>query len=312
MKKDLCSVADLNQDEIYEVFNLSAELKKKLKQGEDHLYLKNKILAMIFEKPSLRTRCTFHIGMYQLGGEAIYLSPAEVGINQREGVHDIAKNLERWCNLLIARTFQHKTIEDFAHFCSLPVINGLSDLEHPCQALTDFFTLLEYKGKLEGLNLTFVGDGNNICNSLLLLSSLLGVNMTVACPEGFEPPRKIVEKAKAFSLATGSIIQILHNPGQAVKNADAIYTDVWASMGQEKDSEQRKKHFKAFQVNSELISKAPSGVIIMHDLPAHRGEEITDEVIDSEQSIVFEQAENRLHVQKAIMVYLYKKMIETS
>lgn len=311
-KRYLCSIADLNQNEIWEIFNLSESLKKKLKKNEEHKILNGKVLALIFEKPSLRTRATFHVGMYQLGGEALYLGPQEVGLGKRESIYDVSKNLERWFNFVMARVFEHNSVEQLAHHCSIPVINGLSDLEHPCQALTDLFTLLEHKKELKGLNLVFMGDGNNTANSLMLLSSLLGVNFTLCCPEGYDSPKNIFEKAKAFATATGSEILITHDCVKAVKNADAIYTDVWASMGQESEAESRKKAFAPYQVNSNLVSNAPHGVLIMHDLPAHRGEEITDDVIDSENSIVFDQAENRLHVQKAILVFLHKKLTETT
>ncbi len=312
LKRDLGSIADLNQNEIHEIFDLAATLKKKVKNNEEHKILKDKTLAMIFEKPSLRTRSTFQVGMYQLGGEAIYLSPQEVGMGKRESVYDVAKNLERWFNFVMARVFEHSSIEQLIVHCSLPVINGLSDHEHPCQALTDIFTLLEHKKEIKGLNLVFVGDGNNVSNSLMLLSSLVGINFTLCCPKGYESPKSVYDKSKAFAAATGSEIKMINDPYEAVRNADAIYTDVWASMGQENESEQRKKVFAPYQVNTNLVASAQAGVLIMHDLPAHRGEEITSEVIDSENSIVFDQAENRLHVQKGILVFLHKKLTETT
>jgi ornithine carbamoyltransferase len=264
---------------------------------------------MIFEKPSLRTRVTFESAMYQLGGHAIYLAPADIGLGRRECVHDVARNLERWVDMIVARTFLHTTVLDLARYAAIPVINALSDLEHPCQAIADFLTLKEKRGELGGLKLAYVGDGNNICNSLILLSALMGVRMRVASPEGFEPKAEIVEKARSLASPADADIEISHDPYEIVADADALYTDVWASMGQEDEAEHRRTIFSGFQVNAELVSHAPHDVLIMHDMPAHRGEEITDEVIDSARSIVFDQAENRLHAQKGILVFLARQSL---
>jgi len=304
-KRDLVSISDLGSDGVREIFRISRELKNLLARtgGNPHL-LEGRILALIFEKPSLRTRVTFEVGIYQLGGHAVSLTQQEIGIGKRETGRDIARNLERWVHLVAVRTFGQEIVEELAENSRIPVINALTDTEHPCQALSDLFTLTEKWGAVKGRTLVYVGDGNNICNSLLLLCALLGVNITVACPPDYAPPERIVAAARRSAEATGARVRILDDPAEAVRDADAIYTDVWASMGQEAEREQRRRVFQPYQVNADLVAKAPPGVLIMHDLPARRGEEITDEVIDSENSIVFDQAENRLHVQKGIMVFL--------
>ena len=303
-KRDFRGITDISSDEVIELFNLTTTLKHDLKEYNFKYSLKNRVAAMIFEKPSLRTRVTFETGMFQLGGHAIYLAPADIGLGKRETVYDGAKNLERWVDLIVARTFSHKTVDDLAQYAEIPVINALSDLEHPCQAMADFFTLYEKRGTLEHLTFAYIGDGNNICNSLLLLSGLTGVNINVANPSGYETPDEILDSSKRLAASHGSRITFFDAPEDAVKDVEAIYTDVWASMGQEDEKEERKKVFAPYQVNQELVSKAPENVLIMHDLPARRGEEITDEIIDSPNSIVFDQAENRLHIQKAIMIFL--------
>jgi len=304
VKRDFTSITDLSRTEVLEIFELARDLKSRLRHGDQPPLLRNKVLAMIFEKPSLRTRCTFEVGMYQLGGYAIYLGPSDIGLGTRESIPDVVHNLERWVHLIMARTFLHKTVLDLAQHAAIPVVNGLSDGEHPCQAMTDFFTLLEQQGTTEGVRLSFVGDGNNICHSLLLLSGLLGAHMRGATPKGYEPRADIVAQAIELARQRNGSIEVGHDPVEAVCDAQVIYTDVWASMGQEREAETRKTAFLSYQVNAALVANAPSDVLIMHDLPAHRGEEITDEVIDSSRSLVFHQAENRLHIQKAILVFL--------
>lgn len=299
MKRDFTSIFDLTRDEINNIFEITQDLKEKQKKGIEHKLLKDKTLAMIFEKPSLRTRVTFETGMTQLGGHAIYLAPADIQLGKRESVKDVAKNLSRWVDIIMARVFSHKTIRELAENADIPVINGLCDLEHPCQILCDLFTVIEKKGDLNKLTLAFIGDGNNVCNSFIAASALLDFKLNVATPKGYEPNQEYIVKAKK--------VEWTSDPAEAVKNADVIYTDVWASMGQESEAENRKKIFRPFQVNSELLKNAQKkNYLIMHCLPAHRGEEITDEVIDGPHSIVFDQAENRLHIQKGIMVFLCK------
>lgn len=300
MKRDLTSIFDLNREEIYKIFDITRDLKEKQKNGVEHKILKDKTLAMIFEKPSLRTRVTFETGMTQLGGHAIYLAPADIQLGKRESVSDVAKNLSRWVDIIMARVFSHKHIKELAENASIPVINGLCDLEHPCQILCDLFTIIEKKGDLNKVVLAYVGDGNNVCNSFVAASSLLGFKMNVATPDGYAPNKDYLKRANN--------VKWTNNPIEAVQDADIIYTDVWASMGQESEAEQRKKIFQSFQLNSKLLANVQKkDYLIMHCLPAHRGEEITDEVIDGEHSIVFDQAENRLHIQKGIMVFLCSK-----
>jgi len=305
MKKDFITIHDLSRYEFNEVLDLTEKMKKN--PGKYRSVLKNKILAMIFQKPSLRTRMTFEVGMLQLGGEAVYLAPSDIQMGSREGVRDIGKNLERWVDGIMIRTFGHNIILELAESTRLPVINALTDLLHPCQALADFFTLLEKKGSLAGLKLAYVGDGNNVAHSLMLAAAKAGMKMAVATPPGYEPKEEIVNWAKEDGQGSDFELTITHDPAEAVKEADAIYTDVWASMGQETEKEARKRIFAPYQVNRELFSKAKPGTYFMHCLPAHRGEEVTDEVIDSPNSIVYDQAENRLHVQKVIMMILMGK-----
>ncbi len=305
MKKDFITIHDLSPYEFQEMMDLTEKMKKN--PGKYRKVLKDKILAMIFQKPSLRTRMTFEVGMLQLGGEAVYLAPADIQMGSREGVRDIGKNLERWVDGIMIRTFGHNIILELAESTRLPVINALTDLLHPCQAMADFFTLKEKKGHLAGLKLAYVGDGNNVCHSLMLAAAKAGTRMAVATPPGYEPKPEIVAWAREDGRDTGFELTITNDPGEAVREADAIYTDVWASMGQEAEKEARKKIFLPYQVNKELFSRARPDTYFMHCLPAHRGEEVTDEVIDSPNSIVYDQAENRLHVQKVIMMLLMGK-----
>jgi len=303
--QDFISIHDLTLYEFHEILDLAREMKKNPNRFRQRL--KNKVLAMIFQKPSLRTRVSFEVGMLELGGEAIYLAPADIQAGTRETFFDIGKNLERWVDGIMIRTFAHENVIELARSASIPVINGLSDLLHPCQAMADVFTLREKKGNLAGLKLAYVGDGNNVCHSLLFAGAKAGMTVAVATPPGYEPKPEIVRLAQEDGQQTGFKLILTHDPEEAVAGADAVYTDVWASMGQESEREIRKKIFAPYQVNQKLMSRAAEGAFFMHCLPAHRGEEVTDEVIDSPQSIVYDQAENRLHVQKAIMLLLMGK-----
>jgi len=297
MKKDLISIKDLSEQEIYKIFNLATQLKKEQKQGKSHNHLlAGKTIAMLFEKPSLRTRMTFEVGMYQLGGHAVYERLIGEKIGDRESVQDAARNLERWVDGIVVRTFSHKNVIELAKVANIPVINALTNLLHPCQILTDMFTILEKKGRLDGIKVAYIGDGNNICNSWIYGAEKTGIILKIACPEGYEPSKDMTTKE----------IFITNSPEEAVKDSDIVYTDAWASMGQESEKEMRNKVFQAFQINKKLLSNTNPDVLIMHCLPAHRGDEITDEVIDSPNAIVFDEAENRLHIQKAILNLLLR------
>jgi len=300
--RDLVSIRDLTPSEIRTIFAVAEELKSRpLAEQFASPLLPGKTLAMVFEKPSLRTRVTFEVGMTQLGGHAINLQPAEIRLGERESIPDAARNLERWVDGIMARTFAHKTVVDLAKYAGIPVINGLSDLEHPCQALTDFFTIYEKKGDLSKTKLAYIGDGCNTCNSLMLLAAKLGATMAVGCPEGYEPDTAIFTSAQRDAKETGATISMTNDPFEAVEGADAIYTDIWASMGLEAERAKRIPVFQPYQVNQELLETAKPDVIVLHCLPAHRGEEITDEILDGPHSAAFDEAENRLHVQKAVM-----------
>lgn len=301
MKRDFISIADYTRDEIQELFQITLDLKKKTREGVTNHLCKGKTMAMIFAKPSARTRISFETGMYQLGGYALYLAPSDIGIGTREAVKDIARVVSRYNDIIMARLFDHKHILELAQYATVPVINGLTDYNHPCQIMADIFTVLEHRGSLDNLKITYVGDGNNVANSWINLSAKLPMRLVICSPSGYEPDAATVQYAQQQKLSEISIIQ---DPVQAVKNADVVYTDVWASMGQEGESERRKKVFKDYQVNSQLLKQAKPEAVVMHCLPAHRGDEITDEVIDGSHSIVIDQAENRMHVQKAIIVKL--------
>ncbi|MEJ5244993.1 MAG: ornithine carbamoyltransferase [Bacteroidota bacterium] len=305
MKKDFLSVLDFTTDEILASFELAKDMKKDRKKYSKAL--EGETLALIFEKPSLRTRTSFDVGIQQLGGYSLYLSPNEINLGKRESVYDVAKNLERMVQGVMIRTFGHDIVENFARYARIPIINGLTDYSHPCQAMADFLTILEHKGKFEGLKLCYVGDGNNVAHSLMDAGARLGVNVTVACPKGFEPNLIAFQEATEAAKATGAKIEVVHSPEEGVKGADVVYTDVWASMGQESEAAKRRQIFMPFQVNAELMKHAKDDAIFMHCLPAHRGDEVTDEVIDAPYSVVFDEAENRLHAQKAIMYQLMKK-----
>ncbi len=302
MPSDFLSIHDLTPYQFSQIMDLTREIKEKPQRFRNRL--QHKILAMIFEKPSLRTRVTFEAGMLQLGGEAIYLAPSDIAMGTRETPYDVGKNLERWVDAIMIRTFSHQIAADLAQACEIPVINALTDLLHPCQAMADFFTLKEKIGDLAHTRLAYVGDGNNVCHSLLFAAAKTGTKMSVATPPGYEPDPDIVRQAKIDGRDTGFDVLISTDPIGAVQNADAVYTDVWASMGQENEKAKRSDIFPPYQVNQELMSHAARDAFFMHCLPAHRGEEVTEEIIGSVRSIVYDQAENRLHVQKAIMLSL--------
>ncbi len=305
MQKDFLSIHDLTQYEFHELLDLTREIKDN--PDKYHKKLKNQVLAMIFEKPSLRTRMTFEVGMQELGGKAIYLSPNEVQIGKRETAEDVGRNLERWVDGIIIRTFAHENVVRLAKAVSIPVINALTDLSHPCQGMADFFTLREKKGGLSKVKLAYVGDGNNVCHSLMLAAAKAGSTMAVASPKGYEPNPEMVKLAREDGKETSFSLLITNDPRPAVKDADAVYTDVWASMGQEQEKEARAKVFAPYQVNPELMAAAKLDAIFMHCLPAHREEEVTASVFESPQSVVFDQAENRLHFQKAMLLILMGK-----
>jgi ornithine carbamoyltransferase len=304
VKKDFLEIPDMNTEEIYEIFALAGTLKKQTKSGKQHHLLKGQTLAMIFQKPSARTRVSFQVGMYQLGGHALYLSPNDIGLGTRESVPDVARVFSRYNDGIMARVFAHDYVVELGQYASIPVINGLSDLLHPCQVMADMFTILEKRGNLDGLKLAYIGDGNNMTNSWLHMACRIPMQLHLAIPEGYDPDQTIISKAKN---SDGSEINLFRDPREAIKEVEFIYTDVWASMGQESEAQERKKIFKDYQINDSLLKHARPDVKVMHCLPAHRGDEITNEVMEGPHSIVFEEAENRLHVQKAIMVKLMKK-----
>jgi len=304
MKKDFLAITDLTTEEVHEIFKLAIDIKTKLKKGKSYHVLEGQTLAMIFQKPSARTRVSFEVGMFQLGGHALYLSPNDIGIGKREAVKDIAQVFSRYNDGIMARLFDHEHIIELAENATIPVINGLTDLLHPCQVMGDMLTVLEHRGNFDNLKVAFVGDGNNLANSWLNIASRIPMTLNLAIPEGYDPDTNIYENAINSGI---SKINIFRDPKEAVQGVDVIYTDVWASMGQESEAEKRKKVFASYQVNQELVDLADKDVKVMHCLPAHRGDEITDEVIDGPHSIVFDEAENRLHIQKAIMVKLMQK-----
>jgi len=300
MKKDLLSIADLDREEIEHLI----EQARRMKQEGTRPLLSGRTLAFLFVKPSLRTRVSFEIAMYQLGGHAIYLSPEEVGMGKREPAADIARVLSRYVDVIAARTFSQETVQILADHSSVPVINALSNLEHPCQALSDLFTISEKKGRLPGLTLAFIGDGNNVANSLLLSACLVGMNFHFSSPPGYDVKEEVLNRGKEFAALSGSQIKLTSDPYEAAKDADIVYTDVWASMGQEAEVEKRRLAFSGYQVDNKLLSLAKGDVLLMHPLPAHQGEEISAGLLDDPRSVVFEQVENRLHLQKALLVEL--------
>lgn len=302
--RHLLSITDLTAAEINGLLELARKMKKRSQNGKDRSILAGQNLALVFQKPSLRTRVSFEVGMEQLGGHAVYLSPGEVGLGVRESAADVSRVLSRYTQGIMARVFRHSDLETMAHYASVPVINGLSDYDHPCQVLADLLTLREHIGDFHGKRLVFVGDGYNMANGLLFGASKSGLNITIATPESYRPTAEVMGKATEFSEESGAQVRWTTDPREAVGDADVVYTDVWTSMGQEAENEVRRVAFKDFQLNAALMQAAPQHVQIMHCLPAHRGEEITDEVADAPNSLVFDQAENRLHAQKAVLAWL--------
>lgn len=304
MKRDIISVLDM-KDDFEDILANAAKMKKELKEpkkGQKHKPLDGKVMGMVFEKPSLRTRVSFEVGMKQLGGHAIYIGPDEVQIGKRESVSDVANVLSRYVNVIMYRAFSNQIMRELAKHASVPVINGLDDMEHPCQCAADLLTVLEHKKKLAGLRLVYVGDGNNVCNSLLLGCAVTGMNMRAATPKDFKPNADLLAKAQEIAKGKGCTIEVTSNPFQAVEGADVLYTDTWVSMGQEAEKAQREKLFLPYQVNDKLVEKAAKDYIFLHCLPAHRGLEVSAEIIDGSHSVVFDEAENRMHAQKAIIV----------
>lgn len=302
--KDFIAISDYSAQDLQAMLDLAVNLKAEWNAGGNPPLLKGKVLAMIFQKPSLRTRVSFDMAMRHLGGDALYLSPQEIGLGKRESIADIARVMSGYVDALMARVFAHEHVLELARWSSIPVINGLSDYNHPCQGMADALTIQEKFGRLKGLNVTFVGDGNNVAVSLMHICAKLGANFTIAGPEGYEIPTAAVELARQFATASGSQIRSLRDPHAAVKDAHVIYTDTWTSMGQEEEARNREAVFPPYQVNASLVAEARADVIVMHCLPAHRGQELTDEVADGPHSALFPQAHNRLHAQKAILVRL--------
>jgi ornithine carbamoyltransferase len=299
MKKDFLTVLDLSANEFERLIKRAIELKSGVDANKCPLL--GKSIGLLFEKSSTRTRVSLEVGVYQLGGKSIYMNPKEIQIGRGETIHDSAMVLSRYLNGIIIRTYSHSTLTEFASYASIPVVNGLSDLHHPCQALADLMTVYEKKGKLKGLRLAFIGDGNNVAHSLIEAASLTGMHIMLACPKGYEPDPDVMEKARKSSSGQ---ITVIREPAEAAANADVVYTDVWVSMGQEKDAARKKRKFRKYQINGELLSHAKKNALVLHCMPAHRGEEITDDVMDGPQSAVFDQAENRLHTQKALLEFL--------
>lgn len=300
MTSHLLSLTDLSYDDIISLLDTASDMKDKRTRGKASSSLKNKTLAMLFEKSSTRTRISFEVAMTDLGGHSIYLNYKDTQIGRGESLADTARVMSRYVHAIMGRVYKHETLTELAKYATVPIINGLSDLEHPCQLLADLLTIREYKGKFKGLNFSWIGDGNNVCNSAILACALTGMKITVACPEGYEPNYDIVLKAKEL----GAVVNVIRDPIKAAKNADIISTDVWVSMGDEEEYDQRLHDFKPYQINSKLLEQARHDVIVLHCLPAHRGEEISADVVDGPNSAVFDQAENRLHVQKALLLKL--------
>jgi ornithine carbamoyltransferase len=302
MKRDFLRVHDFGTEEYRSLLELAVRLKNETHQGKEHHLLKGKTLALIFQKPSLRTRVSFETGMYQLGGHALHLAPADIGFGKREPIKDIAQVISRFNQIIMARVFGHEDVEQLAQHAAVPVINGLSAESHPCQITADILTVYEKRnGTIDGIKVVYAGDGNNIANSWLELAHIIPLNLVIACPEGYEPSASLLESARTAGL---SQVTVSHDLMESVRGADVVYTDVWASMGQEEEAEKRKKVFPPFQVNARVMKEAGPQAYFMHDLPAHRGEEVTEEVIDGPQSIIYDEAENRMHAQKAILAHL--------
>jgi ornithine carbamoyltransferase len=310
-RHNFLSIRDFSPQDIGYLLDLAREIKSH--PSAHHGALKGKTLAMIFEKPSLRTRVSFDVGIQQLGGFSLYLSNAEINLGKRESVYDVAKNLERMVQAIMIRTYAHEIVERMAKYAGIPIINGLTDYSHPCQAMADYLTMLEIKGGVKGLNVAYIGDGNNVCHSLMFAGAQLGAHVWAATPAGYEPKAEALQWADERSRKTGGTCRVTHDPVEAATGADVIYTDVWSSMGQESEAEQRRKIFAPYQVNANLFRHAKFDALFMHCLPAHRGDEVTDDVIDSANSVVYQQAENRLHAQKAILLELmeYREVAAT-
>jgi ornithine carbamoyltransferase len=304
MMKDFISIADLTEDQIWGILSRARELKDEWHKEGNQPLLKGKVLGMIFQKPSLRTRVSFDVAMLHLGGHALYLSPNEIGLGQRESIADVARVLSGYVDGIMARVFDHDHVLQLARYSRVPVINGLSDYNHPCQGMADILTIWEKKGDLKGLKLAYVGDGNNVTVSLLFAATKLGMHIAIGSPPDYESPAEAVELGRQFAQESGSQVLITHDPVEAVSGADVVYTDTWTSMGQEEEAARRATIFPPYQVNSDLLAQAQPEAIVMHCLPAHRGQEITDEVADGPQSAIFDQAENRLHAQKGILAVL--------
>lgn len=302
--KDFLTLADYSKEEIEYLLHLAVELKEKQQNGERYTPLSGKTLAMIFEKPSTRTRVSFEVGMVQLGGHALHLSSRDLQIGRGETIADTARVLSEYVDAIMIRTFEHEKVAELAHYATIPVINGLTDDDHPCQALADLLTIYEVKGKLQGLKLAYIGDGNNMAHALMLAAAKVGMHCVVALPKGYEPKEAIVKEAKQIANESGATIVVTNDPYEAIADADVVYTDVWASMGQEAEANERMHIFSPFQVNEALVQRAKQDFIFLHCLPAHRGEEVTEGVIDGKQSYIFQQAGNRLHTQKALLVSL--------
>jgi len=301
LKKDFLDISNHSREELEALFELATELKAMQKRGEAHRRLEGKTLAMIFQKPSTRTRVSFEVGMFQLGGHALYLGPNDIQIGKRETTADVARTISRYVDVIMARMFDHDDILELAEAATVPVINGLTDLLHPCQIMADMLTIKEKRGHFNDLKVTYIGDGNNVAHSWINMAGKIPMNLCLAVPEGYEPDSDLLSRARNANI---SEIEVVHDPLQGARAADVLYTDVWASMGQEAEAEQRKALFRNFQINDEMLGVARPDCLVMHCLPAHRGEEITHEVIEGPHSIVFDEAENRLHAQKAIMVQL--------
>jgi len=304
MARSLISVKDLSEKEIQLIFQMAKGLKDQVKKGKIKHYLPGKVMGMIFEKSSTRTRISFEVGMYQLGGQALFLSSRDIQIGRGESIEDTARVLSRYVDIIMARTFEHSKVVALAEYGSVPVINGLTDLLHPCQALTDYYTVLEQGKKLQGLKFVYLGDGNNMAHSLMYTGAKVGANVVISSPKEMSPNKDIYEEAKSIALSAGGSVEVIEDPVKACKNADVIYTDVWASMGQEAEFKEKEKVLRPYQVNSKLFGLAKKDALFMHCLPAHRGEEVTSDVIDGKNSVIFDEAENRLHVQKAIILFL--------
>ncbi len=306
MKRDLITLDDLSSAEIQDILSLAAKLKKDKNLKTDHL--SGKTVVLIFQKPSNRTRVSFEVGVYQLGGNCIYLGPEEINLGKRETTEDAAKTLSRYVDCIVARTFLHQDVVDLGKYASVPVINGLSDLYHPCQAFADILTIQEKLKQVTGVNVAYIGDGNNVCHSLMLICAQLGLNIAIASPKGYEVNKDVLKMTRAYAKQNGAKVTVTECPKEAVKGAQVIYADVWTSMGQEAETEKRLKDFKDYQINAALTKLADPNYIFLHCLPAHRGQEVTAEIIDGPHSAVFDQAENRMHVEKAILIFLMKSI----